>query len=76
MKALHLLLLLVIGAISSISFAADIPEESPHAAAIRFVMTSRSVGIHKMDRRHISHQSERINEPTPHHDLARPGQGK
>lgn len=49
MKTLHLFLLLVLSGISGISLAADVPDESPHAAAIRLVMTSRSAEVRKLD---------------------------
>ena len=49
MKTLQLLLLLFLAAISSSSLAADVSGESPHAAAIRLVMTSRSNEIEKLD---------------------------
>ena len=49
MKTVHILLLLALTAISSISRAGDAPDESPHAAAIRLVMTSRSAEVRKLD---------------------------
>ncbi|GAB3361917.1 hypothetical protein [Lysobacter tyrosinilyticus] len=49
MKALHLVLLLILAGFSCSSLAADVPDESPHAAAIRLVMTSRSAEVRKLD---------------------------
>ena len=49
MKTLRILLLLFLAGISSSSLAVDVPDESPHAAAIRLVMTSRRDEIQKLD---------------------------
>jgi len=49
MKILHLSLLLVLGGISSNSYAAEPQNEQPHAAAIRLVMKARDADVRKLD---------------------------